>query len=188
MSSPVVFALSLAFLHPGWHECAAQSVATLFTPSGVSGGGRLLSATLNPEQPEQALIVCDMMGLYRTDDEGLSWSLVHTDVFAASLRTRMTYAGSGVNQRLYGIRKLKWGSSQTLPAVSEDGGRSWVDLAEPEETSEQKQYYSLVADPAGASESTQRLVMDNYRKLWFSQSGDPEETPSVEIHGVTGST
>ena len=176
-TSPVHFACSLRLaaalfllgLLSG--ESSAQGIATHFTPSGVSGGGRLLSASLNPLDPDQALLVCDMMGLYRTMDEGLRWQLVPTDAFATSLRTRMSYTGTAGNQRIYGIRRLNWGSNKTIPAVSINGGLTWTDLAQPTGTPEVNQYYSLAADPGSTSAATQRLVMDNYDQLWFTASG-----------------
>ncbi len=179
--------LSLPVLLAGWFYvtgASAQNVATDFTPSGISGGGRILSVTLNPEVPEKALAVCDMMGVYRTEDEGLSWRLIPTDRFAASARTRMQYAGSGTNQRIYGIKRRVWGSNKTRPAMSADGGMTWSELAEPPNPSEVDQYYSMVVDPASTSAATQRLVVDNYTKLWFSATGGASWT---QIHQRSGS-
>jgi hypothetical protein len=152
-------------------KSSAQNVATRFSPSGVSGGGRLLSITVNPENSAQNFAVCDMMGVYRTDNEGLSWRLLPTDEFAGSLRTRMQFSGSGVNQRLYGIRRLKWDSSKTSPAVSADGGDTWQDLDPPSSPSEAHQYYSMVVDPVSAGSGDQRIVMDNWTALWFTDDG-----------------
>jgi hypothetical protein len=86
-------------------QAFSQTIANHFTPSGVSGGGRLLSAALNPQNPSHMFIGCDMGGLYRTENEGLTWSLVPSsnasdsntsDKFGAALRTEMQDKGSTV--------------------------------------------------------------------------------------------
>ncbi len=166
---------------------AGQQVATEFTPSGVAGGGRILSVTVNPDDPTKAFAVCDMMGVYRTEDEGLSWRAIPTDTFAGSFRTRMQYAGTGVNQRVYGIKRLQWGSNKTRPAVSADGGVTWTELAQPSAPYPADAYYSMVVDPAGATAASQRMVMDNYTKLWFSATGGTTAGSWSLIHERSGS-
>jgi hypothetical protein len=127
--------------------------------------------TGNPQNPAEFFAVCDMMGVYKTVNEGLSWQLIPTDSFSAGHRTQMHYAGTGQNQRIYGIRRFVWGSNRTRPAVSADGGVTWELLAQPTAPSSQDSYYSLAVDPSGVSGASQRLVVDNYRKLWFSKTG-----------------
>lgn len=167
-----------------WKGCVvAENVATEFMPTGISGGGRLLSMTVNPRNPSEAFAVCDMMGVYRTDNEGLSWRLIPSDRFAGSFRTRVQYAGSGANQRVYGIKRRVWGSTKTRPAMSVDGGVSWTDLAEPSDPSEPDQYYSMVVDPSSANAGSQRMVVDNYTKLWFSATGGRSWTLIHERNG-----
>lgn len=126
---------------------------------------------MNPENSAQNFAVCDMMGVYRTDNEGLSWKLLPTDEFAGSARTRLQFSGSGVNQRLYGIRRLKWDSNRTSPAVSADGGVTWQDLDPPSSPAEAHQYYSMVVDPVSTGSGDQRIVMDNWTALWFTADG-----------------
>lgn len=149
----------------------AEGVANSFFPTGISGGGRLMSASINPADPSQNFVVCDMSGLYRTSNEGLTWRLIPSDVFSTTPQTRIQFAGTGSGQRIYGIRRFAWGSNRTRPSYSADGGDSWTDLAEPPSPSENDQYYYLSVDPASTSASTQRLVVDNYQKLWFSNGG-----------------
>ena len=83
-SASLCLAAALLLLASSSGESFAQGVANHFTPTGVSGGGRLLSASLNPLNPSQALLVCDMMGLYRTEDEGLRWQMNAANGFVAS--------------------------------------------------------------------------------------------------------
>lgn len=172
----------------------AQNVATEFLENGISGGGRLLSMTVSPFNSADAFAVCDMMGVYKTNKEGLSWRLIPSDAFAGSARTRVQYAGNSSNQRIYGIKRKVWGSTKNRPAMSLDGGETWVDLKEPTDPSEPDQYYSMVVDPSSTSASTQRIVTDNYTKLWFSGTGGEKwnlihqrsgsEPESVRLAGV----
>jgi hypothetical protein len=118
----------------------AQGTASFFAPTGISGGGKILSVTTNPQNPAEYLAVCDMMGVYKTVNEGLSWQLIPTDSFAAGHRTQMHYAGTGQNQRIYGIRRFVWGSNRTRPAVSADSGVTWALLAQPTDPSSSDSY------------------------------------------------
>lgn len=83
-SASLCLAAALLLLASSSGESSAQGIANNFTPTGVSGGGRLLSASLNPLNPSQAMLVCDMMGLYRTEDEGLRWQMNAANGFVAS--------------------------------------------------------------------------------------------------------
>ncbi len=118
----------------------AQGTASFFAPIGISGGGKILSVTTNPQNPAEYLPVCDMMGVYKTVNEGLSWQHISTDSFAAGHRTQMHYAGTGQNQRIYGIGRFVWGSNRTRPAVSADGGVIWELLAQPTDPSSSDSY------------------------------------------------
>jgi hypothetical protein len=161
--------------------CArAQRIADQFTPSGVSGGGRLLSATINPQNPSQLFVGCDMSGLYRTENKGVTWSLIPssnpsstsypTSTFSAASRTKVQVAGAS-GERLYAIRSFGRGTNRTRPAFSSDGGTTWTLIAEPSPPAANDQYYSLAADPGSTSPLTQRMVVDNWKKLWFTDNG-----------------
>ena len=77
-TSPVYLAGSLCLVasifglvfNPG--QSLAQRIANQFTRTGVSGGGRLLSATLNAIDPNQALLVCDMTSAESSTPFGLN--------------------------------------------------------------------------------------------------------------------
>jgi hypothetical protein len=80
----------------------SQTAVNQFTPSGVTGGGRLPSAALNPQNPSHMFIGCDMGGLYRTENEGLVWQLIPSSIpsenfgnpvptFGAALRTEIHF-------------------------------------------------------------------------------------------------
>ncbi len=167
------FGAALALFAGG--TAPAQGVADQFFPTGISGGGRLMSVSINPENAGEAFVVCDMSGLYRTRNEGLTWNLIPSDVFlpcrrrGSSLRVPAAASASMASA-------ASWGSNKTRPAFSADGGDSWTLIAEPpldpmDDLDNFDQYYSLFVDPSSASHVTQRLVVDNYNKLWFSDEG-----------------
>lgn len=177
----------------------SQSIPTQFTPSGVSGGGRLLSATINSQAPSQLVAGCDMGGLYRTDNKGLTWRLIPssspsdsgttTSTFSTSSRTKVQVAGTS-GERLYGIRSYGRGTNRTRPAVSSDGGVTWALIAEPSATTANDQYYSLAADPGSTSAATQRLVTDNWKQLWFTANGGSSWTliRDLDVTNPTGAS
>jgi hypothetical protein len=164
-------------------DSRAQTVPTQFYPSGVSGGGYVLNVAVNPENSSQLLLGCDMMGLYRTTNKGSSWQMVPSGNFNAYRRAELQYAGSGAAQRVYGIRLHSWKSKRTGPAYSNDGGQTWQWIGLPRPSTDGDAYYGLAVDPAGASHSTQRMVVDDYRSIWCSANGGTSWTLVTEYPG-----
>lgn len=149
----------------------AQDLPTAFAPSGIAGGGYILNAAINPEDSSHLLLGCDMMGLYRSTTKGQSWKLIPSDEFSVFRRGDLQFAGSGGSQRVYAIQRFRWDSEGTVPAMSPDRGLTWQAMGVPSDPSAADAYYGLAADPASTSAATQRLVMDNWRKLWFTADG-----------------
>lgn len=47
-----------------------------FTVVGIGGGGRMLVPAISPAAPNLLLVGCDMSGLYRSTDAGLTWDMI----------------------------------------------------------------------------------------------------------------
>lgn len=148
-----------------------QNIATRFTPTGASGGGHLLSVTVNPADTSNLWLNCDMSGIYRTTTKGGSWTLMPSSTLSGLEQSEMQFAGSGGSQRLYVIRRFDWGSRLCGPVVSSDGGATWSAVPVPSSPAQQNVYYRLAVDPASTSASSQRMVMENYQELWFTANG-----------------
>ncbi len=162
---------------------SAQKVATSFTPTGVSGGGDLVTSSINPFNTDQIYIGCDMMGMYRTVNQGKSWSMIPSETFSATIRSKVqfTSAGSGLIQ--YAIRKSSWANQDRFPCVSTDGGITWKQLHLPRDTSSGSVFGSLFADPAGTGTSSQRLILEDYQKIWFTRDGGATYTLVYQAKG-----
>src|SRR2546428_13944798 len=52
------------------------SPPSLWISRGPGGGGALFSPSFSPHNPNELYVACDLAGLYRSTDLGLSWSLV----------------------------------------------------------------------------------------------------------------
>ena len=164
----------------------AQTVPTAFAPSGVAGGGYILNAAVNPEDPSNLLLGCDMMGFYRSTTKGQSWRLIPSGEFSMFRRGDLQFAGTGGSQRVYGLQRFRWDSEGTVPAMSLNRGLTWQALGVPSDPSAADAYYGLAVDPESTSASGQRMVMDNWRKLWFTADGGSTWTLIHEHPGATG--
>lgn len=181
------FALGAMFLAGDTLPCVnAQTIPDTFAPSGMAGGGYILNAAINPEDSSHLLLGCDMMGLYRSTSKGQSWKLIPSAEFNIFRRGDLQFAGSGGSQRVYGIQRFRWDTEGTVPAVSLNRGLTWQPLGVPTDPSAADAYYGLAVDPGSTSAETQRMVMDNWRKLWFTADGGASWTLIHEHPGSTG--
>jgi hypothetical protein len=81
-------------------QMASQTVsASEFKVVGPGGGGGMYHPTINPRDPNEVLVNCDMTGAYITHDAGRSWRIFNLRdeirFFAFDpLRSRVIYAGT----------------------------------------------------------------------------------------------
>ncbi len=184
--APLLMRVTVWLLVTAADPLSAQSVPTAFAPSGIAGGGYMLNAAVNPADSSNLLLGCDMMGLYRSTTKGRSWRLVPSEEFSVFRRGELQFAGGADSQRVYGLQRFRWDSEGTVPAMSVNRGLTWQALGVPAEPSAANAYYGLAVDPGSATAATQRMVMDNWRKLWFSADGGATWTLIHEHPGATG--
>lgn len=152
-------------------SASAQKAATSFTPIGVSGGGDLVTSSINPFNTDQIYIGCDMMGMYRSVNQGKTWSMFPSGTFSATIRSKVNFTSTGAGMTQYAIRKSSWANQDRFPCVSTDGGITWKQMNLPRDSSSGSVFGSLFADPAGTETKSQRLILEDYQKIWFTRDG-----------------
>jgi hypothetical protein len=134
---------------------------TTFSSRGVGGGGALFAPSINPVNPSEYYIACDMTEMFHTTDYGLSYSLIDFHQFQGGHQSKMAY--TNVAGLLYSIRS-DWNSGINIPAKSTDGGVHWTDLSGPDTT---QNVFTLDVDYNHPS----RMVISNYGQIYFSNNG-----------------
>lgn len=106
---------------------ASTSVAgppSSWVPRGPGGGGAMYSPTINPLQPEEMYVACDMGCQFRTTDFGRSWTL---------LDGRSLQSGPVAAVRFTRDPSIRWALDYTSPGGGDavrpirttDGGATW---------------------------------------------------------------
>jgi photosystem II stability/assembly factor-like uncharacterized protein len=138
---------------------------TTFTPSGMGGGGYMYSPSISPHNSEDFFLVCDMSGVYRTDDGGESFSIFHYNSLVSKVKSKMQFTSDP--NILYTVSQSNANQNTPLyvgyPFKSTDGGDTWNPITDPSSTG----IHRIEADP----NSTQRLLMNEYDRLFFSGDG-----------------
>jgi len=152
-----------AFLFLCIHALGAQPQQ--FTPTGSGGGGYMFAPSVNPHNHDDITLTCDMAGVYRSQDAGAHWSLYHYEQLVSTTKAAVQYT-SDPNIR-YTVRRSLTNQNTPLfrgeAVKSTDNGQNWQPITDPTETG----VHCLFADP----NSTQRLVLNEYNRLFFSNNG-----------------
>jgi hypothetical protein len=57
-------------------------------PLGMGAGGAMFTPAISPADPKRILVSCDMSGVYRSDDGGKSWEMIHYRQLSDSTKVR----------------------------------------------------------------------------------------------------
>jgi photosystem II stability/assembly factor-like uncharacterized protein len=97
---------------------------TKFTPRGIGGGGAMYSPTINPLNPNELSIACDMSPQFTSTDAGKSWSLIDFRQLQGGRESAIRFT-KDPNIR-WSIRYItRNGNDQALPARTTDAGKTW---------------------------------------------------------------
>lgn len=129
-----------------------------FESKGLSGGTKI-RVTIKPNSPPMSptlFAVADNTGVYRSDDLGESWDLLHFQNLSS-----YTYSDIQITSSPEILYAIKNSNDNLVVVKSTDAGESWSPLA-----SQQAQQYVvyLFADP----HATDRLVIAGNETLYFS--------------------
>ncbi|MEI8133965.1 MAG: T9SS type A sorting domain-containing protein [bacterium] len=150
-----IFALSLL-------TRASVAQPSVFESRGPGGGGALFATTINPTDPNEMYISCDMSEIFHSTDLGASWTTLDFRKVQSQKLSSVQFCNNNVRYAIDGANVN--GSDVQRPTKSTDGGVTWKPL--PNDASAGGAY-SLFADP----NNSQHVLMSDYRLLYTSPDG-----------------
>lgn len=142
-----------------------------FTPRGIGGGGALFSPSINPANPDEFFVACDMTELFHSLDYGRSYSQAHFDEFGGGSYSKVAFTNtSGL---LYSLSYL---NEIPTPVKSTDNGQTWAVLSGNPDPYED--YYTISVDRANPD----RIIISDYSTIFYSSDGG---TSFSSIHNAS---
>jgi photosystem II stability/assembly factor-like uncharacterized protein len=145
---------------------AAASPPVTWSPRGPGGGGAMYSPTINPLNPDELYVACDMSPQFHTTNGGRSWSVVDF---------RELQSGLACTAQFTRDPSIRWaldytspgGGDAVRPVRSMDGGVTWEHFPE-EVWPVSRVGYVLYADFADPDRA---VLTAEYRELWVTLDG-----------------
>ena len=91
-----------------------------FSVRGLGGGGGLFVPSISPTDAQLLLVSCDMGGVYRSEDGGQSWNMLHTR--QGLVQTHKAPSPVYLSHRIY------WVTEKNRVCFSADQGRTWTTM------------------------------------------------------------
>lgn len=127
---------------------------------GAGGGGALFSPSINPANPDEFYVACDLSAVFHTTDFGRHYSLAHFAELQGGHNTKVCYTSTpGL---LYTIH---YANDRVIPVKSTDGGLHWDAL--PGNPDDSEECFSIWAD----YKQPDRVVIAYYGEIYFSNNG-----------------
>jgi hypothetical protein len=130
---------------------------TSWTSRGVGGGGALFAPSINPANPQEYYIACDMSELFHTTDFGLTYSQVNFAEFIGGNNSKVCFTSGG----LYSISYI---NDIATPVKSIDGVTWTWFTGNPDPSSD---VYTIDADYYNPN----RVIISFYGEIYFSADG-----------------
>ncbi|MDQ3109168.1 MAG: hypothetical protein M3R17_04670, partial [Bacteroidota bacterium] len=133
---------------------------TTWNSRGIGGGGALFSPSINPANPDEYYVACDMSELFHTTDFGQTYSQVHFSQFMGGHHSKVCYTITP--NLLYSVSYL---NDIATPVKSTDNGASWTLLTgNPDPNSDIETIDVDYNNPT-------RIVISYYGEIYFSANG-----------------
>lgn len=131
-----------------------------FENRGIGGGGALFSPAINPHQPEELFMSCDMTELFHSTNGGKNWAFYPSRELTAFQNSKVQFTADPLISYVLG---MQFREEHTFPYRSLDGGDTWGPITDP--TGGAALY--LFADP----HHTQRLYVSTWGAIFYSDNG-----------------
>jgi len=158
---------------------AFAQAPTSWQSRGIGGGGALFSPSINPANPNEMFVACDMSELFHTTNGGQTWDEVNFLQLQGGHDSKVNFTSTpGL---LYAVDYTSQnGNDLTRPMKSADGGVTWTVLS---------------GDPYGGFpgypekmhvdyNNANRIVLADYGTIYFSSNGG---TSFTQIHTALNS-
>ncbi len=127
---------------------------------GVGGGGALFSPSINPANPNEYYVACDLSALFHSTDFGQAYDVVDFNQLQAGHDSKVCYTATpGL---LYCVH---YANDQIIPVKSTDNGLTWNKLPGNPDNSET--VFSIWAD----YNQPNRVIIAYYGQIYFSSNG-----------------
>ena len=127
---------------------------------GIGGGGALFAPSVNPGNTAEMYIGCDMTEVFHTTNSGVSWSTVPFNELLSVTTSKVQFTSDNLIR--YAVN-FDFFTEASFPVKSTDGGITWNPITDPTGG----ECYSIFAD----DNSTQRIVIASYNRIYFSSNG-----------------
>jgi len=135
-------------------SAAAIEAPTEWTPRGIGGGGGMFGPSINPGNPDEMYVGCDMSPRFHTRDGGKTWRTIPFRQLNSNHQVPVSFTRDPNIQWVIG------------PARSTDGGRTWTpwdERAWPKSRSASMLY--------GDYNNPGRVLVAAGNDLWITQDG-----------------
>jgi hypothetical protein len=137
---------------------------TTWTTTGIGGGGALYSPSINPANPNEIYMGCDMTELFQTTNQGATWTEKPFQQIQGGLYSEVQFTQDPTIR--YCINHAaKDNVDKVRPFKSDDGGTTWYPLIAPLDPA--SPVVRLFAD----YKSPSRVVLVDYGQIFFSTNG-----------------
>jgi len=163
--------------------CAAVQAdpPTKFVVKGIGGGGAMYSPTINPGNPLEMAVACDMSPQFVTADGGKTWGTIDF---------RQMQSGHECSIRYTRDPAIRWaidfstreGNDGKRVVRSNDGGKTWKPMSH-EAWPEDRTAWMIYAD---YEHPERALVAAEYRQLWITLDGGKTFQQKLTVPGESG--
>src|SRR5580692_10538388 len=122
MKISLLLIVAVCFVNAIWSQPAA------FNYHGLGGGGAQYSPSINPANPAEIYVACDMSGLYHSADTGNSWNLINWEYVQASHPSKVQFTDSSNIQYCMTFDN---NTGNGYAIKSTDGGNTWAYTTDP---------------------------------------------------------
>ncbi len=137
------------------------SQPTAFNYHGLAGGGAQYAPSINPANPSEVYVACDMSGLYHSTDFGNSWDITnwlqvqafHPSMVQFTNNPNIRYCMSFDNNsgNGYAIKTTDGGTTWNFITDATGGNGAWLTYANPQ--------------------NSNQVIVSDYSDLYFSNDG-----------------
>jgi hypothetical protein len=133
-----------------------------FVSHGLSGGGAQYAPSINPANPAEIYVACDMSPMFHSLDTGNSWNVVGYNYINAFHSTHVEFTN---NNLIRYCMNTDPNSGNYIPVKSNDGGATWTTL--PGDPTVGNGAWYTIANPQNANQ----VIVSDYDNLYFSNNG-----------------
>lgn len=133
----------------------------VFSPRGIGGGGALFFPTINPTDPNEFYVSCDMSELFHSTDQGVSYSVIpFTKLSVSNISTYEFTSDPSIAYCSYND------GNNTYPVKTTDGGNTWTTIAS-YNLGTYGSVYKMSANPS----RTDQFIVGAYGDILISNDG-----------------